>query len=194
MANIFIPVLYANMRSINPANRAARFNEKIQALHQIIENHRPVIIAIVETWLTDRHENVHVSELLGLQNYIIWRQDRDAGHPEGGNQIKLSQVAPKLKYYNCCLVDYYKYLGNAYEATTTGMEGRRGGGILLAWRNNYQLPNGFAVRLERNSSEDIGDCILSADILAGFSCQNCGGVAESKFGFTIVYRRPAPIS
>ena len=157
------------MRSINPRNR--RLSEKCARLREAIQRNDPAIIAIVETWLSKQHSDKEVARALGInryedgyeEGYEIWRQDRDAGH----------------------------HPNNAYGDTTTGMEGRRGGGILIAWKHII-LKNGNRLLLIRNPSEDFGDAIMSADIEVQMNCTECNEANSKKFAFTLVYRRPVP--
>ncbi|KAJ6648666.1 Xanthine dehydrogenase, partial [Pseudolycoriella hygida] len=137
---------------------------KIEKIREVIGRNQPAIIAIVETWLSNEHSDDDVRNSLGLSwEYTILRQDRDAGH----------------------------HSDNAYGATTTSMQGRRGGGILIAWKPII-LSNGNPLKLKRNANEDYGDVIMSADILVEMNCTKCNTSKNKKFIFTVVYRRPVP--
>ena len=163
-----IPVLYVNMRSINPNNE--KLSEKKKRLQELIKAKNPAIIAIVETWLNETHPNDKVAKDLGIIGYTIWRRDRCDGHP----------------------------LNNAYRQTTTSVEELRGGGILIAWKNIIMNnENALVLELNPSEdygdaimSADIF-VKLNCNICNETRVNDVFGI-PGKFGFTVVYRRPVP--
>lgn len=99
---IKVSVLYCNIRSANPTSKN---QAKLAKFRLMVASTRPQIVALVETWLTSQHSDSAVESALGLEGYIIFRNDR------GGN----------------------RYPGTGY---LTGEDEKRGGGMLVAWRNS----------------------------------------------------------
>ncbi|CAF0781181.1 unnamed protein product [Adineta steineri] len=96
------------MCSINPDNDTDKMTDKIRRLKGLITRHQPHIIAIVESWLTKNHHDEEILNLLGLNWYRIFRQDRCSGH----------------------------HPGNAYGHSRSVQSKRRGGGVLVLWNPN----------------------------------------------------------
>lgn len=92
-ADVSIPVVFCNMQSVNPLNRSGSMENKFDRLKSVIQRNNPAIVALVETWLNDKHDNAFVLQRLGLQNYQIFRQDRKNGHHEGINMLFLNMSA-----------------------------------------------------------------------------------------------------
>lgn len=158
---INLKVFYLNARSINPTNRNRTFQQKIEEIKRQINQYQPEIIAIVESWLKEKHEDDEIVTLLGLKGYRIFRQDRGSEN-----------------------------LDNAYVIGDDENKdlGRRGGGILVAYRCSSQR-----IQFERNRAEDFNDNIMNFDILYTCSCAKCNEFDKRKmFGLTVVYRRPGP--
>ncbi|XP_037052470.1 uncharacterized protein LOC119086000 [Bradysia coprophila] len=161
--DVSIPVVFCNMQSVNPLNRSGCMENKFDRLRAVIQRNNPGIVALVETWLNDRHTNEFVLQRLGLQNYHIFRQDRSNGHHED------------------------TWRGEA----PTGFEDRRGGGILIAWRETV-LSNGNSIRMSHVTSEAFADSVMIADITTQMNCRACNNdEITRKFTFSVVYRRPA---
>lgn len=156
-------VVCVNMCSVNPRNKTTSMQEKLKRLTTLLTMESPWIVAIVETWLNSTHANDKVIECLNLEGYEVIRHDREQGH----------------------------HPDNAYGDEKSDVAGKRGGGIMLAWKN---VP-GFQVT--RNIAEDYADSIVNFEISWKFQCCPCNEYGnqnlaknEKTFGFTIVYRRP----
>lgn len=80
---VSIRVIFCNMQSVNPLSRWGSMENKFDRLKSLIERNDPDIVALVETWLNNKHDNEFVRQRLDLQNYDIFRQDRCDGHHEG---------------------------------------------------------------------------------------------------------------
>ncbi len=108
---IKLNVLYFNARSINPVNTT-----KISFLKNRIESLKPDIVAITETWLKNDIDNNRFAAGLSLQDYRIYRCDRQDINQKGEIRkgggiliaVKVSQnLEPTLiEYFN----DNYIYL------------------------------------------------------------------------------------
>lgn len=160
--NIKIRVFYINIRSINPENKTPAMKFKIERLRGRIQRYKPQLIVFVETWLTKNHRSSDVMERLDLDGYrIIGRYDRGDGHHEQ----------------------------NSYCLTTTGEEDRRGGGILVLWKQGCN-----SVKCRKAPSENYADNVVNFDLYYAANCYKClnGKQWIQKFGLTIVYRRPGP--
>ena len=160
-----ISVLYANMRSINPKN--PKLKSKIDKLKNLISLYRPQLIVIVETWLTDKHQNIDVLRSLNLEaTYEIFRQDRVDGH------------------------DPRNAFGHTNDDNKT--QGRRGGGVIVLWKKGTYPKT--EISFKRSYNEDYADNIVNFDLIRTYCCEKCyGDKKEKKFIFTVVYRRPSPI-
>ncbi|CAF4507991.1 unnamed protein product [Rotaria sp. Silwood1] len=161
--SVTIKVLYVNMCSVKPNKTHRAIPNKIQRLRNLILMHQPHIIAIVESWLNTDDDNEQILSYLNLAEYRVFRQDRGDGH----------------------------HPGNAYGHTTTGLEDRRGGGILVLWKK----PDDFNVDFNRQPAEDYADNAVNFDLDYKFQCAYCSnGQPVKKYGFTVAYRRPGPFA
>ena len=147
------------MHSVKLPRNLQVIPEKIQKLRDLIQTHKPHIIAIVESWLNERDTDGRILSYLNLTRYTPFRQDRKDGHNPG----------------------------NSYGRTTTGLEDRRGGGILVFWKK----PDDFDVTFKSESAEDYADNIMNFDLEYTFQCAYCSGwPRKKKYGFTVVYKPP----
>ena len=70
---VLLKVFYVNARSIN--NSRANMG-KVAYVKRHIEDAKPEIVAIVETWLTAGKTDQEIKSSLGLDGYILFRKDR----------------------------------------------------------------------------------------------------------------------
>ncbi len=105
----WLKVLYFNGQSVNPGNRSEGFTAKIAKIERLIQTEQPDLVAIVETWLTERHADHQVKLNLGLLGYDIFRQDRGTSIDNNNAQMNPDPNA-----------------------------NRRGGGILLAVKHGLR--------------------------------------------------------
>lgn len=68
-----LTVFYINARSINPTNTNGN---KCKFLKDELNKIKPDVVAIVETWLTNKISVEQVEQSLGLADYVIFRRDR----------------------------------------------------------------------------------------------------------------------
>ena len=148
------------MRSINPMNE--QLTGKIGILRRLVDQHKPQVIALVETWLQQEHSNQEVLSFLGLHEYdIVGRQDRaDGHHPE-----------------------------NAYDRAGKPQQADRGGGVLVLWKRNT-LSNILFVRSKNEDyADNVVNFDIECTFNCA-KCHRPDG--KKKFIFTVVYRRPSP--
>ena len=106
--NVKVSLLYANMRSVSPRQESAR---KIRLLKNLISRYQPHIIAIVESWLTAKHDDAKILNLLNARSYQIFRQDRGSGH----HPLATNNERPSVQM------------------------NRKGGGVLVLWKSHSRV-------------------------------------------------------
>ncbi|CAF1488648.1 unnamed protein product [Didymodactylos carnosus] len=122
-----ISVLYVNIRSMNPNNDKMR--QKIDQLSSLIFYNQPDVIAIVESWLNEKHSDKDIRDSLQLQGYKIVRRDRCSGQD------------PENSYRDETNAQYAK---------------RRGGGILVAWKELNGL-RADRIQFKENPAESTAE-------------------------------------
>ena len=120
-------------------------------------------MVFVETWLHKEHSDVDVINQLGLQDYAIYRQDRQMPNKNS------------------------PYIAEGDLDNPVGEH--MGGGVMVA----YRAPREYHPTFTRDRNEDSGDNVMNFEITYRYNCGPCNdNRSEAKIGLVAVYRRPGP--